>query len=296
MYGETMPEIVMLADPSRAHWQVAGAARPVRTTLWRPAGGGPAPLVLISHGTGGAAADFGWLAETLTGVGYAVAGVDHHGNTSVEPYVAEGFACAWERPRDFTVVLDALADDPTLDLTRVAAVGFSLGGYTVAGLLGARLAPQRLRVLLDDPSVAPLPEYPGLVEELIGRYGAALAYAMLMSACPVDVADPRVRAGFQMAPVHGALCYPASLAAVTAPLHVVWGDADVVAPPSFGAHVYRDLVPGATGRDLGDVGHYDFLNHPEVRAATGRELLAFLDRVGLGKPADVSTRRPADRV
>lgn len=276
-----MPQVTVLDDPSRAHWSVAGAPRPIRTTLWRPECAGPARLVLLSHGTGGAAGDFGWLAERLVDAGYAVAGVDHHGNTSVEPYVAEGFACIWERPRDFTVVLDALADDPGLDTTRVAAVGFSVGGYTVAGLLGARIDPQRLRVLFDDPSLAPLPEYPDLREELRRRYGAALAYALLMSACRMDVADPRVRAGFQMAPLMGVFCEPASLAAITAPLHVVWGDADDIVRPELGALVYRDLVPGATGRSIGNVGHYEFLNDPAVQATTAEEVLAFLARVGL---------------
>jgi predicted dienelactone hydrolase len=273
-----VPELVTLTDPDRAHWTDPGASRPVRTTLWRPDDPGRAPLVLLSHGTGGAVADLGWLAEALTGVGYAVAGVDHHGNTSVEPYVAEAFVFAWERPRDFTVVLDALADDPGLDLTRVGAAGYSLGGYTVAGLLGARIAPQRLRRLLDDPSLAPLPEYPTLGEELTARYGPARAYAINMSACPVDVSDPRVRCGFQVAPVLGMLCDPASLARITAPVHAVWGENDSHAPGSLGALVYRDQIPGATAHGLPDTSHYDFLTSAETQSVAVREALAFFDR------------------
>jgi predicted dienelactone hydrolase len=65
--------------------------------------------VLLSHGPGGAASDLGWLAETLARAGYAVAGVDHHGNTSTEPYVAEGFAFIWEQAQAGREVLSFLA-------------------------------------------------------------------------------------------------------------------------------------------------------------------------------------------
>ncbi|MEE6258522.1 alpha/beta hydrolase family protein [Plantactinospora sonchi] len=272
-----MPEILSLVDVDRAHWTDPGAPRPIRTTLWRPDRTDAAPLVLFSHGTGGSAEEFGWLAEELTGAGYAVAGVDHHGNTASEPYVALGFTFVWERPRDFTIVLDALADDPGIDLTRVGAAGFSLGGYTVAALVGARISPRRYRLLLDEPDQTNLPEYPNLIQEIRQR-DPALAYALSMSACDVDVADRRVRCAFQLAPVLGMVCDPASLSRISVPVGGLWGAADEQAPGALGALVFQEHIPGATARCLPETAHYDFAVRAETRAEVIREALAFFGR------------------
>jgi len=271
-------EVRDLVDESRAHWTEPGLARPVRTTVWRPDSAGPAPLVLLSHGTGGAVEDLSWLAEALAARGYAVAGVDHHGNTSVEPYVAEAFAWWWDRPRDLSVVLDHLSADPGIDVGRVGVAGFSLGGYTATAILGGRLAPDRLRSLLDNLELIPLPEYPGLADELLQRYGAARATAIIMSACRVDVCDRRVRAAFTMAPVLGIALDPASLAAIDLPLHVVWGDADDIAIPALGAHILLEMVPGATGHSLAAVGHYGFTDDAAVQYDVVADAVAFFDR------------------
>jgi predicted dienelactone hydrolase len=112
-------------DAERTRWAGDGP-RPLRTTVWYPAerpatetewtvgvfragrtavdaeiGGpmGPLPLVVLSHGTGGAAAQLSWLAEHLAAHGYLVAAVNHHGNTAAEAaYLSHGFALWWERP------------------------------------------------------------------------------------------------------------------------------------------------------------------------------------------------------
>ncbi len=270
-----VPEVLELADESRAHWTEPGRARPVRVTMWRPDSASPAPMVLLSHGTGGAVEDLAWFAEALVAEGYAVAGVDHHGNTSIEPYVAEAFVWWWERPRDLSVVLDHLGDDPRVDLGRVGVAGFSLGGYTAAAMLGARVAPERLRSLLEHLELAPVPEYPGLADELNQRYGTARIAAMAMSACRVDVSDPRVRAAFLMAPVLGIVLDPASLTAIDRSLHVVWGDDDDIAVPALGAHIFRQNVRGATGASLGPVGHYAFVGDDAVQGITAEQALSF---------------------
>jgi predicted dienelactone hydrolase len=273
-----VPEVLELADESRAHWTEPGRARPVRTTLWRPDSASAAPVVLLSHGTGGAVEDLAWLAEALVAEGFAVAGVDHHGNTSMEPYVAEAFAWWWDRPRDLSVVLDHLAADPRVELGRVGVAGFSLGGYTAAALLGARVAPDRLRSLLEHLELAPVPEYPGLADELYLRYGPSRIAAIAMSACRVDVSDPRVRAAFLMSPVLGIVLDPASLTAIDRPLHVVWGDDDDIAVPALGAHILRQNVPGATGASLGPVSHYAFVGDAAIHGIAAKQAQAFFAR------------------
>ena len=121
-------------DPKRPHWSKKGP-RPLVTELWYPAdektqeatffigdhkplfkfdpiaidaemhpGPQSFPLIVISHGTGGSALQMGWLARSLAQHGYIAAAVNHHGNNSLEPYLAQGFSLWWERAKDLTCV------------------------------------------------------------------------------------------------------------------------------------------------------------------------------------------------
>lgn len=128
--GVSVVEVLELEDRSRRAWRRAGP-RPVRTKLWRPgrATGGMA-LVVLSHGSGGAARNLAWLAEALCAEGYLVAAIDHHGNSCDEELLPEGAAFWWERPADLTFVVDQLQE--TEHFRGVAVAGYSLGGYTAA--------------------------------------------------------------------------------------------------------------------------------------------------------------------
>ncbi|MEO6824866.1 MAG: hypothetical protein ABI167_09140 [Nitrosospira sp.] len=76
---------------------------------------GKLPLILLSHGTGGAASGLGWLGETLAANGYIVAAVNHHGNTRAEPTsMLQGTLIWWDRPRDLSVLIENLLTDPPL--------------------------------------------------------------------------------------------------------------------------------------------------------------------------------------
>ncbi|HYN94683.1 MAG TPA: alpha/beta hydrolase [Pilimelia sp.] len=267
-----------LADPSRPHWRAPERPRPVPVTVWQPtAGAGPYPVILLSHGTGGAAAALSWLATELAAAGFLVAGVDHHGNTYVEPPDPRGFARWWDRARDLSVALDAvLAGDHDADPRRVGAAGFSLGGYTVAALLGARIDEIRYRAVADG-AVPPPPEYPDLLTDLRAVLGPA-GLARLLAECVADVRDARVRAGLLLAPALAPALDPASLAAISAPVRVLWGDADTICPPPANAHAYLAGIPGASGASLGpDVGHYAFTGTDtpgEPAAAANRRRVA----------------------
>lgn len=104
------------------------------------------PLVVLSHGYGGSWRNLSWLAEELARHGYIVAAPDHPGTTTfdMDPVRA---AMMWERPRDLSRVIDALESDSTLagkvDRNRIAAIGHSLGGWTVAASAGARFDTER---------------------------------------------------------------------------------------------------------------------------------------------------------
>ena len=138
-----------------------------------------------------------WLTEPLAAAGFLAIAVDHHGNNFVDGYLVEGFARWWERPRDLTVVLDQLGEE---DLGPVGAAGFSLGGYTGAALLGARVDAGRYEGVFSGavPAQSP-PEYPTLAEELRERLSAA-DVATWVAEAGMDYADDRVLAGFLISP------------------------------------------------------------------------------------------------
>lgn len=107
---------------------------------------GSQPLVVLSHGYGGSWRNPSWLAIELARRGYVVAAPDHPGTTTFDQDPSRA-ATLWERPRDLRRVVDALAEDPSLagkvDTNRVAAIGHSLGGWTVAAMAGARFDTER---------------------------------------------------------------------------------------------------------------------------------------------------------
>lgn len=292
-------DTVLLSDESRPSWADATAKRPIRATIWNPdvAAGHPAPAVLLSHGTGGRATDLAWLAHALCEAGFVVASVDHHGNTSAEPeYLPEGFAFTWNRPRDLSMLLDHLLATGTVDANRVGAAGFSLGGYTVAALMGARLDPAILSAMTAGHiPLPPLPEFADLREALLARYSAAQLADFFLDAAG-SRRDARIRSGFLMAPSIGQLIDPTSLGAVNVPVHIRWGEADDNAFPELNAHRYLAGIPHAIGCSVGaDIGHYVFLNAAEdpsgVRDRTRAAALAFFAPLMDPAPSDATALR-----
>jgi predicted dienelactone hydrolase len=100
------------------------------------------PLILLSHGSGGSAVQMAWLGTALAQAGFIAVAVDHPGNNANATLTAEGFALWWERATDLSQVLDGMLADPEfggrIDPDKIGAAGFSLGGYTVLELAGAR--------------------------------------------------------------------------------------------------------------------------------------------------------------
>ncbi|MFV0285066.1 MAG: alpha/beta hydrolase family protein, partial [Demequina sp.] len=257
---------LVIEDRSRRSWADPVSARPLRLTVWEPTNGeGAAPLTLLSHGTGGQVAQLGWLAQALVAAGYAVVGVDHHGNTSAEPYLPEGFACPWERPRDVSLALDWALASLEVDVTRVSVAGFSLGGYTAAALAGARLDPGVVEAVLSgEAPLPPLPEMPDLLARLASRHDGD-ALAALVAASAADVADARVSRAVMLAPSIGALVDDASLGEIRMPALVLWGDADAEAEPGENARRYLASMPHAEGWSMGRaVAHYDWIAEGEA--------------------------------
>ena len=142
-------------------------ALPIAASLWYPAGratyravigenalftGVPAfvgaavaegryPLILLSHGSGGAMEGLAWLSARLAAQGAIVLAVNHPGTTSGDSSPRRTMRLA-PRAADLGAALEAVLGDPQfaphIDRERISALGFSLGGTTVLGLAGIR--------------------------------------------------------------------------------------------------------------------------------------------------------------
>ena len=258
---DTAGEVEMLIGPPEKPLFRAGLAVPGAQLAHDPAA---FPLILLSHGTGGTALQLGWLASFLAAQGYVLAGVNHHGNTALEPYTVQGFVRGWERAMDLTAVLDQLLQDPffasRIDPQRIGAAGFSLGGYTVLALAGGRIDfslfksayEQAGRKFIDDVP----PEFPDP--------GAFVSLFDSLATSDTDhkqsYRDRRIRAVFAIAPVLGEAFLPESLALIDIPVKIMVGEADTAAAPQRNAIPLAGAIKGAELVIMeGQVAHYTFL-------------------------------------
>jgi predicted dienelactone hydrolase len=131
-------EVAMAVPPAAPMWdagRVAVDAAPAAADRGFP-------LVVMSHGTGGAAIQLAWLGVALARRGFVTAAVNHPGNSVEDVSTLEGFILRWERARDLRAVIDGMLADKTMskivDAKRIGAAGFSLGGFTIIEIAGGR--------------------------------------------------------------------------------------------------------------------------------------------------------------
>ncbi|MDX3457766.1 hypothetical protein PV396_38440 [Streptomyces sp. ME02-8801-2C] len=282
--GQEQPQIRVLYDESRHDLRNPARPRPVRLYLWEPDRplAASAPLVVVSHGTGGSGSDMEWLVQPLRAAGFRVMALDHHGNNFVDGYEPEGFLHVWERPWDVSFALDALAREQPLGA--VGAAGFSLGGYTAVALAGARIDPEGLRAVLTGVVPLPeIPEFPGASAALRKMYPDDESSRRTLDTAAADLSDPRVRAVFTVAPGVGGLVTPESLATVQVPVDIRWGGADTISLYEVDIKPYLEHIPTASGRSAGpDVRHDDFFApepaDPAARVSVGKEAATFFQQ------------------
>ena len=98
------------------------------------------PLVLFSHGLGGRFETIAWLPAGLAARGAIVVSPNHPGSTWRDFNVRRA-AEHWTRVQDLRTALDWLSSSPEwagrVDESRIAAVGFSYGGWTALSMGGA---------------------------------------------------------------------------------------------------------------------------------------------------------------
>lgn len=307
----------VIHDKSRQDWQNSGA-RPIAWSAWYPAqqitsnkpptqgffaigdvafnaplgGSSELPIVLLSHGTGGTAESLGWLARSLSEAGYVVIGANHHGNTGLEPYTAEGFLCWWERAADLSFVLSHMAQDnffsDRLDLDQVFAVGFSLGGHSVMALAGALTSMdefERWRTDNDITDTGPQ-EFPDAGAHISRLMKSSSAFRSSWARSADDFADNRIKRIAAIAPAPPVRSFTqSSLAKLNAPVVILTGGNDVEAPSKHCADWLVRQNDCFQRFDLGcEVGHYTFLEFPSDTVLIAREPL-FTDHVSVDRKA-----------
>jgi predicted dienelactone hydrolase len=229
--------------------------QPVR--LDAPVSPGRHVLVVLSHGYSGHWNNQGWLAVDLVRLGYIVAAVNHPGTTTKDMNVAAA-ARLWERPRDISRTIDALTRDPVwsaaIEANRVAAIGHSLGGWTVAELAGARFDPDRFDVdCKAHRSLAACEAY-----QKIGAGKDAASRAALAQ----SLQDPRIKAIVTLDLGLARSFDPGSLARIDRPVLVIAaGMPNDHIPAALESRRLADLLPTATTRyvEIPGAAHFSFL-------------------------------------
>ncbi|WP_226994317.1 alpha/beta hydrolase family protein [Myxococcus hansupus] len=247
------------------------------------------PLVVLSHGNGGEAINMSWFGAHLAAHGFMVVSVNHPGN-SYGDTSPEGYVRGWERPRDFTALLDGLLAHPSwgprVDVERIGSAGHSMGGYTALALVGARLNLKFLADVCTSPATRAHLGCEELRDVDYSRIDFAEARASYQ--------DSRVRAAFAMAPGMAGTYEARDVADITAPVALVLAKGDELMPhEENGVHLAK-LLPAAKTVVLEDAAHFTFL--PQC-AELGFKVAPMLCRDAKpGTRADSQTRTNAEAV
>ena len=186
--------------------------------------GGRFPLVIVSHGYGNVPVAMSWITENLASKGYVVAAI-RHSDLYLNP---AGFPNATlRRPLDIAFVTRELqrtlgGAQGSVDPTRVALVGYSMGGYGVLAAGGAALDPAG-----------------GLVSRTPNGLLAPYARGGALSS---SLVAPNVKAIAAFAAAGGAFgAFGADgMQGIRAPLLLVAGDHDLTVDYTTGSRAYFD--------------------------------------------------------
>ena len=214
---------------------------------------GKYPLYVLLHGTTGNWRNLSWLAARLAENGAVVCAADHPGYTSGDATPASVIR-AWDQPLDAGFLADEMLRSrfrDHLDPNKVFAVGYSLGGYSVLALAGARLDLHRV------------------VEFCAGNQDRSCRYfsptfAGLEAQDFTDAAqglrDTRFTAAVAIAPGFVEAFTPESLKSITIPVLIIGGGKDRNIPPS--THFYPrlgDFPRNIAYREIPDASHFSFM-------------------------------------
>lgn len=219
---------------------------------------GEHPLVVLSHGYGGNWGKQVWLASALAHQGYIVAAVNHPGTTNKDrsPQAA---AQLWQRPADLSRAIDAVLAQPkqfgAVTPDRIAAIGHSLGGWTVMEIGGARFDPD-----LFSRDCAEHPKLGGCIGYLEMNPASTPAGKAKLAA---DLSDKRVTAIVSLDLGLSRGLTSASLAALRVPALVIAGGVPTedMSPALESADMVKRLPNTSTQYlEISDATHFSFMS------------------------------------
>lgn len=228
-----------------------------RVQLNAPILAGRHALVVLSHGYSGHWNNQGWLAVDLVSAGYVVAAVNHPGTTAKDMNTATA-ARLWQRPMDISRTIDALTLDPAwsgaIAADRVAAIGHSLGGWTVIELAGAQFDPARFDADCKAHRALAACDF---FQRIGGGSDAASRAALAQS-----LKDPRIKAIVSLDLGLTGGFDPSSLAGIDRPiLLIAAATPNEHIPTGLESRRLADLLPPATTRyvEIPGAAHFSFL-------------------------------------
>lgn len=191
-------------------------------------GGRLAPLIVISHGLGSNRETFAYLAAHLASYGFAVAVPEHPGSNAEQlQAVANGLASEVttpaeliDRPLDIKFLLDELqrSHGGRINVQNVGVLGQSFGGYTALALMGAGINFEQLQKECDPSNLS-------LNLSLLLQ-----CRAIELPAREYQLSDERVKAAIAINPVGSVIFGKSEFSGIQAPLMLVAGSDDTVAP------------------------------------------------------------------
>lgn len=232
-------------------------------------------VILLSHGFGGSARVMGWFGTALAEAGYIVVSVDHPGNNGIDEMTVPGAILWGERAEDLKRALEVVGEDKVIgshvDMARVGAAGFSVGGFTALLLGGARVDSKHFVIFCDahpdDGVCLPQLEF-RMTGADVQRALQDPKVAALQASAHDDYSLAAVKAVFAMAPALVQAADPQSLEGLRRPTRIVAGEADTVAPPATNARAAAKLIPGSQLDMVPNAGHYAFLSTCTAAAIT----------------------------
>lgn len=272
-----LPDTNGKRDLKIALWYPATDTKPMETVGENPAFNGiqamqnaapdgkTHPLVVLSHGYGGSWRNLNWMAAELVGQGYIVAAPNHPGTTTFNRD-KEQAAQLWERPHDLSRVIDAVTADSALagkiEPKRIAAIGHSLGGWSVVALAGAEFDRERFE---KDCKDNPNPRTCGLADELISPQGDVAAEKL-----KTMKADPRVGAIVSLDLGLARGFTPESLSVISVPALIFGAGVDIGDLPAKleSGYIAENMPDKATQYvEIADAAHFSFMQTCKVGAA-----------------------------
>ena len=211
--------------------------------------GGPAPVVVFSHGNTAYAEQSAFFSEFLASRGFLVVAPDHTGNTVGQPLDVGIFQ--W-RPADISAVIDHLealpGDEPLAKLMsdKIAVAGHSFGGYTALAVGGAAWDVDAMLAYCEAGAI-----------ELGGCESLVASEAIYRE----GFLDPRVDAVISMAPGIVLVFGGGGIAQMPLPTMLVTGSRDKRTPNATNGDLAWTQLAGSSDNlrlDFASAGHFSF--------------------------------------